>query len=54
MLAIIYVAVALFLFFAQAQNGLFKALLIAIFWPIVIGGGVIYMFFSLIYHTVKK
>lgn len=54
MLEGIYIVIAVLLFFAQLQNGFFTALLTAIFWPIVIVGGSIFLFFGIIYHSVKK
>jgi hypothetical protein len=54
MLEGIYIVIAILLFFAQLQNGFFTALLTAVFWPIVIVGGSIFLFFSMIYHSVKK
>ncbi|MBV1950972.1 MAG: hypothetical protein KUG64_02075 [Cycloclasticus sp.] len=54
MLEGIYIVIAVLLFFAQLQNGFFTALLTAVFWPVVIVGGSIFLFFSMIYHSVKK
>ncbi|MCX9575701.1 MULTISPECIES: hypothetical protein [Vibrio] len=54
MLEGVYIVIATLLFFSQLQNGFFIALLTAIFWPIVIIGGALYIFFSMIYHSVKK
>lgn len=54
MLEGIYIVIAILLFFAQLQNGFITALLTAVFWPIVIVGGLIFLFFSMIYHSVKK
>ena len=49
-----YIFVAFLIFFAQLQNGFFTALLTAVFWPIAIVGVSIFLFFSIIYHSVKK
>ncbi len=54
MLEGIYIVIAVLLFFAQLQNGFFTALLTAVFWPIVIAGSAIFIFFTMIYHVVKK
>ncbi|EPW4741123.1 hypothetical protein ABK995_19245 [Vibrio parahaemolyticus] len=51
---VVYVVIAVLLFFAQLQNGFITALLTAVFWPIVIVGGAIYLFFSMLYISVKK
>jgi len=54
MLELIYIIIALFLFFAQLQNGFFTALLTAIFWPIVIIVVPVFILFSMIYNMVKR
>tara|TARA_R110001592_G_scaffold363231_2_gene681932 strand:+ start:257 stop:439 length:183 start_codon:yes stop_codon:yes gene_type:complete len=54
MLEGIYIVIAVLVFFAQFNNGFFTALLTAAFWPIVIVGLSIFLFFSMIYHSVKK
>jgi len=54
MLGVLYIIIAAVLFFAQLQNGFFVALLIAVFWPIVIAGSSVYLFFNIIYHLVKR
>lgn len=54
MLGVIYIVIAVLIFFAQLQNGFFTALLTAVFWPIAVVGGAIFIFFSMIYHSVKK
>lgn len=54
MLEGIYIVIAVLLFFAQLQNGFFTALLTAVFWPIVIVGMGLYLFFNMLYLSVKK
>ena len=54
MLVGIYIVMAILLFFAQIKNGFITALLTAVFWPVVIVGGSLFLFFTTLYHLVKK
>ncbi|EPP5340485.1 hypothetical protein ACUSRM_004654 [Vibrio alginolyticus] len=54
MLESFYIIIAILLFFAQIQNGFITALLTAVFWPIVIVGTSMFIFFNMIYQSVKK
>lgn len=54
MIEVIYVAIAVLIFFAQVRNGFLTALLTAVFWPVAIAGLTLITIFGLIYHTVKR
>jgi hypothetical protein len=53
-LFLIYIIFAFVLFKAQLQNGFATAFLTAVFWPIVIPGMALVMFFQIFYAVIKK
>ena len=53
-LFLVYIIFAFVLFKAQLQNGFTTAVLTAVFWPIVIVGLALMMFFQTLYAIVKE